>query len=79
MLGARPAWRRRRFTCSPELPAFRFLRPLVLPQGVLRLAGPTGGYLMSYPFAAFVAGWLAERGLDRRYITLVLAMACGLA
>jgi biotin transport system substrate-specific component len=51
----------------------------VLPQGVLRLLGPTGGYLMSYPFAAFVAGWLAERGLDRRYITSVLAMACGLA
>ena len=34
---------------------------------------------LSYPFAAFVAGWLAERGLDRRYITSVFAMACGLA
>ena len=51
----------------------------VLPQGALRLIGPTGGYLMSYPFAAFLAGWLAERGLDRRYITSLLAMACGLA
>jgi biotin transport system substrate-specific component len=51
----------------------------VLPQGALRLIGPTGGYLMSYPFAAFVAGWLAERGLDRRYITSLFAMACGLA
>jgi biotin transport system substrate-specific component len=51
----------------------------VLPQGVLRLLGPTGGYLMSYPFAAFVAGWLAERGFDRRYVTSVIAMACGLA
>ena len=51
----------------------------VLPQGALRLLGPTGGYLMSYPFAAFVAGWLAERGLDRRYLTSVLAMASGLA
>ena len=50
-----------------------------LPQGALRLIGPTGGYLMSYPFAAYVTGWLAERGLDRRYITSVLAMACGLA
>jgi biotin transport system substrate-specific component len=49
-----------------------------LPQGVARLLGPTGGYLMAYPFAAFVAGWLAERGLDRRYSTSVLAMACGL-
>lgn len=51
----------------------------VLPQGALRLLGPTGGYLMSYPFAAFVAGWLAERGFDRRYLTSVIAMACGLA
>jgi len=50
-----------------------------LPQGIARLAGPTGGYLMAYPVAAFVAGWLAERGLDRRYVTSVFAMACGLA
>ncbi len=50
-----------------------------LPQGVARLLGPTGGYLMAYPFAAFAAGWLAERGFDRRYLTAVLAMACGLA
>ena len=51
----------------------------VLPQGALRLIGPTGGYLMSYPFAAFVAGSLAERGLDRRYFTSLFAMTCGLA
>ena len=51
----------------------------VLPQGLLRLLGPTGGYLMSYPFAAFVAGALAERGFDRRYLTSVAAMAAGLA
>jgi biotin transport system substrate-specific component len=56
------------FTSSPALP-----------QGVARLLGPTGGYLMAYPFAAFAAGWLAERGFDRRYLTAVLAMACGLA
>src|SRR4026208_2398550 len=39
------------------------------PQGALRLLGPTGGFLWSYPAAAFVAGWLAERGFDRRYAT----------
>ena len=50
-----------------------------LPQGIARLIGPTGGYLMAYPAAAFVAGWLAERGLDRHYFTSVAAMACGLA
>ena len=51
----------------------------VLPQGVARLLGPTGGYLMSYPFAAFAAGYLAQRGFDRRYLTAVLAMGAGLA
>ena len=51
----------------------------VLPQGFARLLGPTGGYLMSYPLAAFVAGYLAQRGFDRRYLTSVLAMAAGLA
>ena len=50
----------------------------ILPQGVARLLGPTGGYLMSYPLAAFVAGSLAERGFNRRYLTFVFAMACGL-
>jgi biotin transporter BioY len=50
----------------------------VLPQGFLRMLGPTGGFLMLYPFAAFLAGWLAERGFDRRYFTSVLAMAAGL-
>ena len=34
---------------------------------------------MAYPLAAFVAGWLAERGFDRRYVTAFIAMACGLA
>jgi biotin transport system substrate-specific component len=51
----------------------------VLPQGFGRLLGPTGGYLMSYPIAAFVTGSLAERGFDRRYFTSVLAMGAGLA
>lgn len=51
----------------------------ILPQGFGRLLGPTGGYLMSYPIAAFVTGYLAQRGLDRRYLTSVLAMVSGLA
>ena len=49
-----------------------------LPPGIGRLFGPTGGYLMVYPIAAFVTGWLAERGFDRRYRTSFAAMACGL-
>ena len=51
----------------------------VLAQGAARLLGPTGGYLMAYPLAAFVAGAFGERGFDRRYVTAVLAMICGLA
>jgi biotin transport system substrate-specific component len=51
----------------------------ILPQGIGRLMGPTGGYLLSYPVAASVTGWLAQRGFDRRYSTSVLAMAAGLA
>ena len=51
----------------------------LLPQGALRLLGPTGGFLWSYPLAAFVAGFLAERGFDRRYATSVVAMGSGLA
>jgi biotin transport system substrate-specific component len=30
--------------------------------GVAQLMGPTGGYLMAYPFAAFIAGWIMEHG-----------------
>ena len=50
----------------------------ILPQGAARLLGPTGGFLMAYPIAAFVTGLLAERGFDRRYLTSVLATIAGL-
>jgi biotin transport system substrate-specific component len=59
------------------LPVFAFSPEL--PQGFARLLGPTGGYLMAYPVAAFLTGLLAERGLDRRYLTSILAMSVGLA
>lgn len=49
-----------------------------LPPGALRLLGPTGGYLLAYPLAAFVTGWLAGRGLDRTYLGSLAAMAAGL-
>jgi biotin transport system substrate-specific component len=41
------------------------------------LFSPTAGYLWAYPFAAFVTGFLAERGWDRRYFSAVAAMALG--
>jgi biotin transport system substrate-specific component len=49
-----------------------------LPPGALRLIGPTGGYLMAYPVAAFVTGYLAERGWDRRFWTSFAALLAGL-
>ncbi len=55
-----------------------FAASATLPPGVWRLFGPTGGYLMSYPLAAFVAGAFARRGFDRRYLTSIVAMALGL-
>ncbi|MCC7008644.1 MAG: biotin transporter BioY [Acidobacteria bacterium] len=55
-----------------------FAPSATLPPGVLRVLGPTGGYLMAYPVAAFVTGWLAEQGWDRRYVSAFLAMLAGL-
>jgi len=56
-----------------------FAPSLVLPPGAWRLVGPSGGYLLAYPVAAFITGWLAERGWDRRYLTSLASMLIGLA
>ena len=45
--------------------------------GVLRLIGPTGGYLLAFPFAAAAVGALCERGWDRRFVTMLAAMLLG--
>lgn len=45
--------------------------------GLQHLLGPTGGYLVAFPAAAFVTGAFAEQGWDKRYITAVAAMATG--
>jgi biotin transport system substrate-specific component len=41
------------------------------------ITSPTAGYLWSYPIAAFVVGFLAERGLDRSFLTSIFAMLPG--
>lgn len=51
----------------------------ILPPGLGRLMGPTGGFLLAYPLAACLTGLLAERRFDRRYLTSFLAMLAGLA
>src|SRR5215211_1422414 len=45
--------------------------------GLVRFLGPTGGYLVAFPAAAFIAGAFAEHGWDKRYPTAVAAMAIG--
>jgi biotin transport system substrate-specific component len=45
--------------------------------GLAYMLGPTGGYLAGFVVAAFVAGFLAERGWDRRWTTSFLAMFVG--
>ncbi len=55
------------------LPFFSFGRG----GAVYLLFAPTSGYLLSYPLAAFVTGWLAARGWDRKFLPAVAAMAIG--
>ncbi|HKJ68388.1 MAG TPA: biotin transporter BioY [bacterium] len=41
------------------------------------LAGPTGGYILGFVFAAYGVGYLAEQGWDRRMISTVAMMVMG--
>lgn len=45
--------------------------------GMVYMAGPTAGYLAGFVPAAFVAGWLGERGWDRSIGRLATVMAIG--
>jgi biotin transport system substrate-specific component len=45
--------------------------------GLLRLAGPTGGYLVGFLPAAYLVGLLAERGLDRRWYSALPVFLLG--
>ncbi len=55
------------------LPVFQ---PFGLP-GAARLAGPTAGYLLAYPAAAFVTGWLVERAALASALRLGSALVAG--
>ena len=48
-------------------------------EGLARILGPTGGYLLSYPLVAWLTGRLAERRWDRRFRSAALAMLAGSA
>ena len=45
--------------------------------GMARFFGPTGGYLIAFPAAAYVTGAFAEFGWDKNYPQAVAAMAIG--
>ena len=45
--------------------------------GLAYLMGPTGGYLIGFCAAAYVAGWLAERGYGRELFAAVLVNIIG--
>ena len=40
--------------------------------------GPTAGYLIGFLVAAFAVGAMAERGMDRNYVSMFIAMVAGL-
>ncbi|MCX8728435.1 biotin transporter BioY [Gilliamella sp. B2838] len=44
--------------------------------GIMALASPSAGYLYGYVFSAYVAGFAAEKGYDRRFILGLIAFAC---
>ena len=60
---------------SAGLPVFQ---PFGLP-GAARLLGPTAGFLWAYPTAAFVTGWLVERGADPSALRFAGNLAAGQA
>jgi biotin transporter BioY len=45
--------------------------------GIAYLMSPTFGYIIGFVLAAFVIGFLCERGLDRKIETAILAMLVG--
>ena len=47
--------------------------------GAIWLAGPTAGYLLSYPAAAWVSGWFSEKGFSSSSVRAFFGMLAALA
>lgn len=80
LTGAVLGWRRGALALGLYLVEGLVGLPVFAPGGMVglaRLLGPTGGYLVAYPLAAGLVGYLAERGWDQRWPTAPLAMALG--
>jgi biotin transport system substrate-specific component len=54
------------------LPVFAQTADGTMGIGIARLIGPTGGYLIAFPIAAFLVGYLTER--SQKYLSIVLSM-----
>ena len=40
--------------------------------GIARLIGPTGGYLLAFPLAAYLVGYLTEK--NQKYLSVIISM-----
>lgn len=40
--------------------------------GIARLMGPTGGYLLAFPLAAYLVGYLTEK--NQKYLSVIISM-----
>jgi len=63
--------------CGVTGAAMFALSPVLAP-GLARLAGPTGGFLLAFPAAAYTVGALADRAWTRTFAGALAAMSAGL-
>jgi biotin transport system substrate-specific component len=79
LIGAAYGWRLGVATVIAYLGAGAAGLPVFAGQsgGLAPLVGPTAGYLFGFVAAAFITGWLSERGWDRSAPWLFVAMATG--
>jgi biotin transport system substrate-specific component len=79
MIGAVYGWRLGTLTIIAYLVAGASGLPVFAgPVGGLKpLTGATAGFLSGFVVAAFITGWLSERGWDRSIVRLFVAMAIG--
>ena len=47
--------------------------------GIAKFIGPTGGYLLGFLVAAYLVGYLADKGWDRGYVKSLTARSLGTA